>query len=266
MKVKINDCEIYYEEKGQGLPLIMIHGGFLDCRMWDEQFEYFASKFRVVRYDVRNHGKSKSVDVEYKHYVDLKALMDHLKIEKTILMGLSMGGSIASDFAVNYPERMLSLILVGPGLTGYEIISQEVLEYLRNYREAVEAEDLERLTEVFLQGWTDGPYRKPEEVNSKVRRKSKMMIEGTLNIYNKNSIEKSVEPPTIKRLEEIKVPTFIVFGNLDMPDIKSICKIYRSNIPKSEMITIDGAAHLVSLEKPAEFNKNLEKFLSRILR
>lgn len=96
----IGNGQLYYEEKGSGIPLILLHGGLLDRRMWDEQFEEFAKHYRVIRYDARGHGNSESVSDTFSHHEDLKHLMEALDIEKAILMGLSMGGYISTDFAI----------------------------------------------------------------------------------------------------------------------------------------------------------------------
>ena len=103
--IDVGTTNLYYEEMGQGIPLIFIHGGYLNCRMWDDQFKAFAQHYQVIRYDVRNHGKSKTQADTFSHYQDLAHLIDKLQIEKAVIVGLSMGGYIASDFALEYPER-----------------------------------------------------------------------------------------------------------------------------------------------------------------
>ncbi|HYA48208.1 MAG TPA: alpha/beta hydrolase, partial [Burkholderiales bacterium] len=98
----------------------MIHGGFLAKEMWDGHFERYAKEFRVVRYDARNHGLSRTDAVTFAHFADLDLLMEHLKISKAVVMWLSMGGYIAVDFALKHPDKVNGLVLVAPGLSGYE--------------------------------------------------------------------------------------------------------------------------------------------------
>jgi pimeloyl-ACP methyl ester carboxylesterase len=117
----VNGTRIYYEVEGHGPPLVLIHGGNLDSRMWDDQFAQYAKRFRVLRYDVRGFGGSVRPNEQvYSDADDLAALLDYLQIPKAHFVSLSMGGRIALDFTVSRPERVRSLVLAGAGLAGYE--------------------------------------------------------------------------------------------------------------------------------------------------
>src|SRR5689334_19941744 len=109
---EVNHTRLYYEVAGSGPPLVLIHGFDLDTRMWDDQFEVFAQHYRVVRYDVRGFGKSARPTEPYAHEEDLKALLDYLGIAQAHIVGMSMGGGIAIDFTLTYPEMTRTLILV----------------------------------------------------------------------------------------------------------------------------------------------------------
>src|SRR5262245_57108437 len=109
----IPGARLHYEVAGSGEPLVLIHGFTLDMRMWDDQFASLARHFQVVRYDLRGFGKSSMPTTEpYTHADDLKALLDCLNIERAHVLGLSMGGSIAINFALNYPAMVDRLVLV----------------------------------------------------------------------------------------------------------------------------------------------------------
>ncbi len=117
----VNGIRLYYEIAGSGHPLVFIHGFTLDTRMWDDQFEVFAQHYRVLRYDARGFGKSTLPTSEpYSPAEDLRALMKYLGIEHAHIIGLSMGGLIAVDFAVTYPESTDTLIPVDAALSGYQ--------------------------------------------------------------------------------------------------------------------------------------------------
>ena len=112
---KIRDTETYYEVAGEGPALVLVHGAFVDHRMWDEQFGRFAEDYRVIRYDLRGHGKTGATS-RSKYSIglfadDLKDLLDHLEIERATVCGLSLGGMIAQAFAVKYPDRLDALVL-----------------------------------------------------------------------------------------------------------------------------------------------------------
>ena len=112
-KVNIGDAQLYYEEMGQGEPLILIHGHSLNHTMWDDQFYEFARYHRVIRYDIRGYGYSspQTETRQFTHVDDLIKLMDALKIDKAHIVGLSLGGYIGADMLGLYPNRILSATL-----------------------------------------------------------------------------------------------------------------------------------------------------------
>ena len=117
----INNARIYYEIAGRGQPFVMIHAGVADSRQWNNEFASFANRFRVLRYDLRGYGKSEPVEGEFSHLQDLKTLVDYLHLdEPLILMGCSMGGGLAMNFALTYPSKTKALIMVDSGPPGLE--------------------------------------------------------------------------------------------------------------------------------------------------
>jgi len=260
--INVGEAKIYYEEMGNGSPLVMVHGGLLDHSMWDGQFSAFASSHRVVRYDARGHGLSKAPSGTFSHHEDLKELLDKIKVGKTAVMGLSLGGYIAVDFALAYPERVSALILVAPGLTGYELTSEPVKQHTELMNKAFMDKDLKMAVEYFQRAWTDGPARSPEKVNPDVREKLRQMAVGSIQSINLDSREIRLQPPAINRLAEIQVPTLAVVGDLDMPDILEIVGLIEKNIPGAQKVVIKGVAHMVNMEKPEEFNRIVRDFLS----
>ena len=116
--VEVNGTSLYYEIQGNGHPLVLIEGGQLDCRMWDDQFSVLSQNYQVIRYDVRGFGRSGAWADSYQAHEDLRALLDTLAIEKAHFVGLSLGGRISIDFALEYPEMVRSLVLAGPGRSG----------------------------------------------------------------------------------------------------------------------------------------------------
>jgi 3-oxoadipate enol-lactonase len=259
--VDVDKGRLYYEEMGRGKALIMIHGGFIDRRMWDRQFEEFAKYFRVIRYDVRNHGLSESEPGTYVYYEDLKQLCDRLNIQKAAILGLSMGGRVAIDFAIAYPEKVWALVLAAPGVSGYSFDSPECQEFNEKYRAAYQSGSFEKMAEAFLQGWTDGPCRKPSEVDPDVRNKTKQMALDHERHSGSGVNMGELDPPAINRLEEINAPTLAIVGSLDMPDILDIVNRVDQHVRNSQKEIIPGAAHMINMEKPEEFNKLVLDFL-----
>ncbi len=116
---------MYYETSGKGPALVLIHAGFLDSRMWDTQFQPFSENHRVIRYDVRGFGRSDVARTRFSDYKDLHEILDHLGAKKAFLVGVSNGGRIASDFAVEHPSMVDHLVLVSPGMSGYKFSGPE---------------------------------------------------------------------------------------------------------------------------------------------
>ncbi len=262
-----NGAKLYYEEKGEGLPVIMIHGGFLTHRNWDDQFDVFIdNNILAVRYDARGHGRSVHVPGDYNHTEDLRIVLDSLKIDKAVLMGLSMGGYVSSDFALTYPDRVIGLILVSPGLTGYDFSKEEyMIKHYTEYGEDYQSGDPERIIEAFMRGWTDGPFRTPDQTPPDVRERSKQMcLETSKNLLEVQAREIRPVPPAIERLSKIMVPTLAILATLDMPSIAEIVELYEKNIPDFRKSIIEDAAHAVNMEKPEEFNRIVLNFIKNL--
>src|SRR5947209_8694969 len=101
--VSVHGTDLYYEELGEGHPVILLHAGIADSRMWDEQMPVLAERYRVVRYDLRGFGRSKMVAGAFSHRADLAALLDALGIASAALVGCSFGGRVATEFALEFP-------------------------------------------------------------------------------------------------------------------------------------------------------------------
>ncbi len=260
--INAGEARIYYEEMGDGEPLVMIHGGLLNRSMWDGQFSVFAATNRAIRYDARGHGQSKAPSGTFSHHEDLKKLLDEIKVSKAIVMGLSLGGYVGIDFALAYPERVTALILAAPGLTGYELDSEPVKKYNKLSNKAFQDKDLKMVVEYVQRAWTDGPARSPEKVNPEVREKVRQMAFASIKSINLESREIRLEPPAIDRLAEIQVPTLAVVGDLDMPDILEIVGLIEKNVNGAQKVVIKDVAHMVNMEKPGEFNRIVRDFLA----
>lgn len=262
--ILIGESRLFYQMKGEGKAVVMIHGGLLNMQMWDEQFNIFSQDYKVIRYDAMGHGKSINKNPTYSHHEDLKMLIDSLKLDKPVIMGLSMGGYVAIDFALKYPDIASALVLVSPGLTGFNFDSKQLMEYQNRLIRAVQGGDTKMVIEYFMRSWTDGPYRAPRQVDSVFRVKVRTMIEGTYANFNNSSVEKRVSPEAINRLKEININTITVVGDMDVPDILEIAELIDRDINNSQKVIIQGAAHMVNMEKPEIFNRIVLEFLEKI--
>src|SRR5712692_4395233 len=169
-----NGTKLYYETLGEGHPLVLLHGGYMDGRMWDDQFAVFAERYWVVRYDIRGFGKSKMPQVPYSNVQDLYELLKHLQIEKAYLLGLSLGGMIAIDFTLEHPEMVDALVLVGAAMSGFVPSFSEEQEKLERQRaapfiKAAEERNIPQLVEMLMQHSTLVPASKYASPRQRVR-------------------------------------------------------------------------------------------------
>src|SRR3990172_5302620 len=161
---EVNGTKLYYEMAGSGHPLVLIHGGGVDRRLWDGQFEEFAKHFRVIRYDLRGTGKSEVPQTKYSNGEDLRALLQYLKADKAYLLGFSRGGGVAFDLAVNHPEMVGALILVSSNLSN---LPQLYHEMISSAARAGGEEGIARAAEI----WSSDPYQGPVQPNLPARQK-----------------------------------------------------------------------------------------------
>ena len=197
---------------------------------------------------------------------DLFSLLQFLDIPKTYVLGLSMGGALAVDFTLQYPEMVDALIAVGAGLSGYEEDDPDELKAkFAEMEEAFKNGDLARSVEISLQIWTDGPFRTPQQVDPEVRDRVRAM---TTHNFERGDDEEvrplHLEPPAAGRLSEIHVPTLIIVGGEDVEIILSIADKLERDIVGAKKVVISGTAHHLNMEKPQEFNRVVIEFLEQV--
>jgi pimeloyl-ACP methyl ester carboxylesterase len=248
---------LYYESCGEGEAVVLIHGGNLDRRMWDDQFQLFARDFRVIRYDVRGFGKTEAPTKPFSCVKDLRSLLEGLQVPRAHLVGLSLGGRIAIDFALEHPDKVKSLVAVGPGLSGFEWPAESEKRFWELARLA-----RDEGPEKAVEGWLKDPYMVPAmEDPALAKRIRRLALENTASWLANPLLERPLKSPAVKRLGEILVPTLLVVGDRDVPEIQAIVKILEKGIPHAKKVVIAGAGHMVNMEKPDEFNRNVLSFL-----
>ncbi len=259
----MGDGKLYYEVAGSGEPLVLCHAGFVDSGMWDSQWDEFGECCHVVRFDMRDYGKSDRAQGPVSRRKDLEGLLDQLGIQHAVLAGCSMGGTIALDFALEHPERVEGLVLVSADPSGFEMQGDPPADLLAMIA-AMQQGDLKQVSELQLRLWVDGPFRQPEQVDPQVRQRAAKMnrtpVEhGTFRI-DTQPVD-PLDPPAVRRLNQIRVPTLIVAGALDHPELLRAADVMEKGIPGARKVVIAGAAHVPNMEKPAEFNREVLSFL-----
>jgi 3-oxoadipate enol-lactonase len=258
--LNINNAQIYYEDFGKGDCIILIHGFATDTRIWDMQFSVFAQQFRVVRYDLRGFGKSDLPDGQYSTLDDLRVMMDQLDIEKACVIGTSLGGSLAVEFALTCPDRTTGLVLAGSTLRGYPYSDDYVKEFLYYRkiarREGIAVAQAESRSNPLLQSLVDKP---PvfESVKTMIRDYSGYH-------WVTHDPHRVFHPPAIKRLSEITCPVQIIVGQHDIPDTQGVADRLIREIGHAQSTVLPNVGHIVNMEAPEQFNRIVLDFLSTL--
>ena len=260
-KAEVNGAGIYYEVAGDGEPLVLLHAGIADSRMWQGQIPAFAERYKVVSFDMRGFGRTEMVEGPFSHHEDLRGLLDFLGVRRTHLVGCSMGGGVVLDFALEYPERVGDLVLVGAAVGGFRPDFGPPKEW-DELVAADEAGDLGRISELEVMMWVDGPARSPEDVAPPVR---DLVYE--MNLIALKTEEAALgeewepEPPAADRLHNIHAPTLLIVGDEDQPRVFAAADLLEKELPNQRKVVMHGTAHLPSMERPEEFNRLVLEFL-----
>lgn len=265
----IHGGKLYYEISGEGHPLVLLHAGITNLRMWDEQVEEFSKQYQVICYDARTFGKSTSEAVEFSNRQDLLDLLNHLNIDRANILGISRGGTIAIDFTLEFPSKVSSLIMVASNPSGFNYDEPEAEKaYSAREEEVSEQRDINTMADLDVEMWVDGPGQQLGRANKSVRQKVRAM---TLEHYQDyfaafpatEPTSLPLKPPASERLTSITVPTLIITGNLDFSYFAAAAEVMARDIPNAKHVIISDVAHMVNMEKPEEFNKVVLEFLSQ---
>jgi pimeloyl-ACP methyl ester carboxylesterase len=252
---------LFYESRGSGSPVVFVHAGIADSGMWETQFAALASNYHVVRYDMRNFGQSETGDVAFADWEDLAALLEGLAIEQTVIVGASMGATVAVGLALERPELVRGLILVSPGIFPGHEPSGELRRGWQSVGQAMDAGAVERALDIELDMWVDRGNRRSEPVPEDVRQQIRRMNARAYELASDAPNRKPLRPPALSRLDQISVPVLIVTGSLDMPDIDSIAKRLERGLPNVKRVVVLDTAHLLNMEQPERFNEIVREFL-----
>jgi pimeloyl-ACP methyl ester carboxylesterase len=265
--LNIGNGKIYYEIEGNGDVLVLCHAGFVDSGMWDPQWDTFTQHYRVLRFDMLGFGKSDPVIEPVSRRQELYSVLQKLGISHAHLLGCSMGGEIVLDFTLEHPEMVVSLAIVSGTPSGFEMQGEPPAQLLEMLQ-ALKQEDLERVSDLQIRIWVDGFFRKPEQVNPHVRQHAIEMNRipvqnGTWAKADANPPDR-LNPPAIGRLKEISVPTLILAGSLDHPEVLRAANLMAKEIKGAKKGILSDCGHIPNMEKPEEFNKIVLDFLSQV--
>jgi pimeloyl-ACP methyl ester carboxylesterase len=255
---------LYCEVKGSGAPVLFLHQGIVDGRVWDNQWVSFAPSFKLVRCDLAGFGRSPISDVPISHARDVAAALDEIGVSGAAVVGGSLGGRVALELAVGRPDLVRALVLVAAALPGVDW-SQEMRAYGAAEDDAMAAQDLDAATELNLRMWVDGPGRTAAEVDPAVRAAVAEMQRRALELQAPHweVVEEQMLVPDIgERLGAVHVPTLVLVGEEDVDDFQRLAKSMADEIPGARLATIPGTAHVPNLERPLAFDAVVLEFLA----
>jgi 3-oxoadipate enol-lactonase len=262
MEVKLNGARVHYERSGAGYPVVFLHAGVADSRMWEPQAAGLGAHFDVIAPDQRGYGKSELPATSWSPIADVLALMDVLRIrEAPHVVGCSIGGGLAIDFALEHPDRVSKLVLVGAGVSGQPY--DDKYDHLYNeVNAAEETKDLAVVNEAEMKLWLVGPGRAASQVDRRLRELFLDMNGISLKTDFASAPAQKLDPPAFGRLAEIKAPTLVVVGDHDLSETHDTADLLVSKISGARKEVIHDAAHLPNLEHPEKFNRLLLDFLN----
>jgi pimeloyl-ACP methyl ester carboxylesterase len=263
-ELPVKGAKLAYESagKGNGPAIVLLHAGVSDMSMWDEPFRELSKRNRVIRYDLRKYGASKTEGVQFSHQQDLLALLDHLNVDKAILVGNSLGGIVALDFTLENPSRVSGLISVASSISGFneEPTSEESAVFAKG--EALVAKmDWEAATKLETDIWVNGILQKPDRVPKKIWEQVHRTNANNHIVHRTDATPVPLKTPAIGRLGELRAPVLALNGDLDYSPIQAAMAHLAKKAPNGRLVTYRNTAHMISLERPKEFIREVAAFV-----
>jgi pimeloyl-ACP methyl ester carboxylesterase len=218
--IPVDGARLYYERYGSGHPVVLIPGEVADSRIWDDQVAAFAERYEVVRFDLRGSGRSESGTAPFTYVGDLASMLRTLQVEPAYLVAIIDGATVAVEYALEYPDQVEVLVLVGPNIRGYEpeTVSPEAWDRFAEFFSHLTGATPEERMQQFIETSFSMPEYAPPADRPEVRERMRTIVtEYTQRLLaNPTWAERRqhvwLEPPVFQRLSELRVPILIVMG------------------------------------------------------
>jgi len=256
--IQVDNGSLFYEKTGQGDPIIMIHDGLVHRETWNHQFPAWSDRYMLIRYDRRGFGKSPAPTETYSNIDDLLAVMDSLDIAKATLIGSSAGSKLAIDFTLEYQERVGHLIVCGAVVSGMPFTLHL---FTRGGR--VTGEIFSDTAKLYKYWMEEDPYEMSLD-NTEARAEMVALLRAYPNDLSQLSNPFAAQPKrqAISYLNEIKVPTLVITGEYDIPDVQAHSGAISAGITGAERVVVSNAGHRVQMEQPEIYKNIVWNFLS----
>ena len=262
----MDDVQRFYVDVigSSDVPVVLLHAGIADSSMWDAQWEAFSEQFQTIRYDYSGYGRTPLPENWQGHRAELLALLDARGIDRVHLVGASMGGELALDFTLDHPERVASLTMVGSTPSGFEM-QGEPPALIGPLFEALEQGNVPEVGRIAAQLWGVGENRDADSVNQAMLDQIAHMMEQAILQGGFMVAEAApLNPPAAGRLQDVEVPTLILVGSDDHPEVHRAADELSASIPYAQRGTLEGTAHLPNMEAPESFNEVVLSFLQSV--
>jgi len=250
------------EVVGSGDPVVFLHAGVCDRRMWRAQLDGVGASSKAIAYDRRGCGETRAEKEDFSAVADLMAVMDATADGKpAILVGCSEGGRVALDAVLKHPSRFCGLALVAPSVTGAPeaVYPPEAKDLMAQLKEAQEAGNLDQVIAIKAHLWLDGPLAPKGRVTGQAR---ELFLDMNAVALRSLPVGSSVDAaPAYQRLGEISAPTLVIQGDLDFPHIQDRSRHIAVTVLNGSHHELAGTAHLSNLERPADITHLLKEFI-----
>jgi pimeloyl-ACP methyl ester carboxylesterase len=255
--VDVEGSKLFYQECGRGpQTVVLIHDGVVHSAVWDDVWPAFCRQFHTIRYDRRGYGRSPASTQWYYETDDLTTLLRHLKVERAVIVGSSHGGELSIDFTLAHPEIVQPLVLVG-AVVGGMTYSQHFLDRGRPAYELLEKGDVKGAVKL----WSEDKYLIAPG-NDAARKRLFDLLSGSPQDLNHPDYPLPLKP-ALPQLHDILVPTLLLVGDADIPDVHAHAGAIEAGIPNVRRVVVAGTGHLMYLEKPAEFSRLVIHFIEQ---
>lgn len=257
--VDLGAVQMYYQQSGDGPPLVLVHAGIADGRMWGPQLQRLGNRYRVIAPDLRGFGQTPMVEMAYSNPHDLITMCDALDIDRAAFIGASMGGTAVIDLALERPELVACIVDLGGVPSGYERIDPGTYAGWAACDDALERGDLDEAARIEFQMWVVGDHRDASAIDPEL---TALALDMLLTSYdNPDGDEMDPDQPAVERLGEVMQETLILVGELDRPDTITAGERMAQEMPRASLVSVPNAAHLLNLEYPDRVTTEIESFL-----
>ena len=249
-------------------PILLLHAGIADRRMWDPIWPALTAAHDVVRLDLRGFGESDlTPDGPWSHAEDVLATLDALGVDRAHLVGCSQGSGVAAEVAVRRPSLVASLVLAAPGGALFVGKTDALRAFWDAENAALERGDIDAAVEENLRAWVDGT-RTPEESPSGVRAAVAVMQRRAFDVMlawpdEAWEAEQELDPPLTERLDEIVAPTLVISGGLDVDAVGAAAAAILQGVRDVRAVEWSDVAHLPSMERPEDFAAEVLDWVAR---